>query len=182
MTNLIKLSAAAVGGQQVETVNARELHAYLENGDHFSTWIKDRIEQYNFIENQDFVTFSAPAEKGRPRVEYAVTLDMAKELSMVERNAIQTAQGAGRTVVLEEPSPTCDSDHPRLANYSAVIDAAGESFGVPVIQQFAFIQSVQGWQQHMDGSCTVPDAYLDGLKAQQELAVIAPLVKTLIGS
>ena len=87
MTNLIKLSAAAVGGQQVETVNARELHAYLENGDHFSTWIKERIEQYGFIENQDFVTFSAAAEKGRPRVEYAVTIDMAKELSMVERNA-----------------------------------------------------------------------------------------------
>ena len=94
--------------------------------------------------------------------------------------AIQTAQSAGRTVVLEEPSPTCDSDHPHLADYSAAIDATGKTLGVPVIQQYAFIESVQGWQTHMDGSCTVPDAYLDSLKAQQELAVIAPLVQNLI--
>ena len=38
------------------------------------------------MENQDFVTFSENSEKGRPRLEYALTLDMAKELSMVERN------------------------------------------------------------------------------------------------
>ena len=38
------------------------------------------------MENQDFVTFSKNLEKGRPRLEYALTLDMAKELSMVERN------------------------------------------------------------------------------------------------
>ena len=94
--------------------------------------------------------------------------------------AIQTAQIAGRTVVLEEPSPTCDSDHPHLADYAAAIDAAGKTLGVPVIQQYAFIESVQGWEAHMDGSCTVPDAYLDAIKAQQELTVLAPLVQNLI--
>ena len=47
--------------------------------DNFATWIRDRIAQYDFVENQDFVTFSENSEKGRPR------LDMAKELSMVER-------------------------------------------------------------------------------------------------
>lgn len=69
-----------------QAVNARELHAFLQNKDHFATWIKDRIAQYDFQENQDFVTFSENSEKGRPRLEYAITLDMAKELSMVERN------------------------------------------------------------------------------------------------
>lgn len=70
----------------IQAVNARELHAFLQNKDHFATWIKDRIAQYDFQENQDFVTFSENSEKGRPRLEYAITLDMAKELSMVERN------------------------------------------------------------------------------------------------
>ncbi|MDO4441338.1 MAG: antA/AntB antirepressor family protein [Moraxella sp.] len=69
-----------------QAVNARELHAFLQNKDHFATWIKDRISQYDFQENQDFVIFSENSEKGRPRLEYAITLDMAKELSMVERN------------------------------------------------------------------------------------------------
>lgn len=85
MTELFTL--VNVAGQQ--TVNARELHAFLENRDHFSTWIKDRISQYGFVENQDFVRFSEFSEKplgGRPSMEYALSLDMAKELSMVERN------------------------------------------------------------------------------------------------
>lgn len=87
MNHLIPVTIGQIGGQSVQTANARDLHVFLENGDHFATWIKERIDQYSFVENQDFVTYSAVAEKGRPRVEYALTLDMAKELSMVERNA-----------------------------------------------------------------------------------------------
>lgn len=73
----------------IQAVNARELHTFLQNKRQFSDWIKQRIAEYDFIENQDFVSFSQNCEKpkgGRPTTEYAITLDMAKELSMVERN------------------------------------------------------------------------------------------------
>lgn len=71
-------------------VNARELHQFLGSKQDFSTWIKSRIEKYGFVDNQDFVT--APQIYGTAnggystRTEYALTLDMAKELSMVENN------------------------------------------------------------------------------------------------
>lgn len=84
--DLITIGSARIDGEETQTVNARELHAFLENKDHFATWIKDRIAQYDFAENRDFVTYSENTEKGRPRFEYALTLDMAKELAMVERN------------------------------------------------------------------------------------------------
>ena len=68
-------------------VNARDLHAFLEIGKDFSTWIKSRIEDFGFVENQDFAIFPETRENpGRPRIEYALSLDMAKELSMLERN------------------------------------------------------------------------------------------------
>ena len=70
----------------IQAVSARELHAFLQSRQQFADWIKNRIADYDFVENQDFVTFSENYEKGRPRLEYALTLDMAKELSMVERN------------------------------------------------------------------------------------------------
>lgn len=70
-------------GQKV--VSARELHEYLGSKRDFSNWIKDRIEKYGFIENQDYVTFNKIVERAK-RIEYAITLDMAKELSMVESN------------------------------------------------------------------------------------------------
>lgn len=69
-----------------ETVNARELHAFLEVQTRFNDWISNRIREYGFVENQDFTTFTENPVKGRPRTEYHLTIDMAKELSMVERN------------------------------------------------------------------------------------------------
>lgn len=70
-------------GQKV--VSARELHYYLESKQDFSTWMKGRIERFEFIENVDFVTFHKIVERAK-KIEYAITIDMAKELSMVENN------------------------------------------------------------------------------------------------
>lgn len=70
-------------------VSARELHQFLESGKDFSNWIKDRINKYGFVEKEDFEVFANLGENlkgGRPSKEYAIGLDMAKELSMVERN------------------------------------------------------------------------------------------------
>ena len=86
MNELIPLQPQTINGNAVETVNAKELHEFLEVRSKFADWIKNRISEYDFVENQDFVTFSKNLEKGRPRLEYALTLDMAKELSMLERN------------------------------------------------------------------------------------------------
>lgn len=69
-------------------VNARDLHEFLKVGRDFSNWLKKRIDDYNFIENQDFLVFAKIGENsvgGRPSKEYHLSLDMAKELSMVEK-------------------------------------------------------------------------------------------------
>ncbi|CAH1661625.1 conserved hypothetical protein [Hyphomicrobiales bacterium] len=80
------VTEGAIGAAMVQTVHARDLHRFIANRDHFATWMKDRIKQYGFVEGTDFVSFSENSEKGAPRIEFAITLDMAKELAMVERN------------------------------------------------------------------------------------------------
>lgn len=87
MTELFVLVNRPVAGQAQQTVNARELHAFLEVQTRFNDWIKNRVDEYGFIENQDFITFTENLVNGGRRIEYALSLDMAKELSMVERNA-----------------------------------------------------------------------------------------------
>jgi phage anti-repressor protein len=79
-----------IGGFPVSIVNARELHSYLENGDLFANWIKLRIDKYEFTENVDFsvALVNAKAKSGgQNKKDYLISLDMAKELSMVENNA-----------------------------------------------------------------------------------------------
>lgn len=73
----------------LQAVSARELHQFLESKQEFSNWIKSRIEKYGFIENQDFEVFDNLIKNpvgGRPLTEYALTIDMAKEIAMVEGN------------------------------------------------------------------------------------------------
>lgn len=70
-------------------VNARELHQFLESKYQFANWIQERITKYGFVENQDYEVFKENLKNsngGRPQIEYALSVDMAKELSMVENN------------------------------------------------------------------------------------------------
>lgn len=76
--------------KQERLVDARELHEFLEVGRDFTTWIKDKINKYDFIENYDYaVVFTKSGENslgGRPRTDYILQMDMAKEVAMVENN------------------------------------------------------------------------------------------------
>lgn len=89
MNTLPAITIQSIGGDPVQGVDARELHRYLQSRQDFSTWVKSRIKEYEFSEGTDFVSFHKKMERatgGTTRREYAITLDMAKELSMVERN------------------------------------------------------------------------------------------------
>lgn len=83
--NLINIEQTTIGGDLIETVNARELHEFLESKRQFANWIQDRIAQYGFVEGQDF-TVNKFVNGRATQIDYHITLDMAKELSMVERN------------------------------------------------------------------------------------------------
>lgn len=68
-------------------VDGRELHKFLNIGKDFTTWIKDRIEKYGFTEGEEFSpVLVKTSDSGRPRTEYILKLDTAKELAMVENN------------------------------------------------------------------------------------------------
>ena len=69
MTELFVLVNRPVAGQAQQTVNARELHAFLEVQTRFNDWIKNRVDEYGFIENQDFITFTENLVNGGRRIE-----------------------------------------------------------------------------------------------------------------
>ncbi|XBG90100.1 antA/AntB antirepressor family protein [Enterococcus cecorum] len=80
---LIKITTSENGEQ---LVSGRELHEFLEVKDNYTDWFK-RMTTYGFDENVDFIGLSEKSDKlgGRPRVDHAMTLDMAKEISMIQR-------------------------------------------------------------------------------------------------
>lgn len=95
--SLIHVIDEEIGGEVQPCVDARELHKWLDSKRQFADWIKDRVATYKFVENEDYSIISQISETirkygnstrkgGYKRTEYLLTLDVAKELSMVENN------------------------------------------------------------------------------------------------
>ena len=69
-------------------IDARLLHQQLKSGQKFADWIKKRIDEFGFEENQDFFVILGKSIFGRKPTDYHLTMDMAKELAMLERNEV----------------------------------------------------------------------------------------------
>lgn len=97
MTNLsIKTFTGSIQNQSIQLVNAKDLHQILQIQTRFQDWIKRRIFEYKFTENLDFIDVLKFENVDRGFFgnrqieihEYHITLDMAKELCMLERSEL----------------------------------------------------------------------------------------------
>ncbi|EFH2733762.1 ash family protein [Escherichia coli] len=91
-----------IGGRETNIVSAKALHKALGVGKDFSTWITDRISEYDFTIGHDYsvhktispnlgkspndAAYSKIKQSGRPGKDYLLSVGMAKELAMIERN------------------------------------------------------------------------------------------------
>lgn len=70
-----------------QLVSGRDLHEFLGVNEKYTQWF-DRMLTYGFDESVDFISFSEKTEKpkgGRPSQDHAMSIDMAKEISMIQR-------------------------------------------------------------------------------------------------
>lgn len=83
MDSLIPVSVATDGRQ---TVDARDLHLALGVATPFADWIRRRIDGYGFEDGRDFLAAVRESSGGRPAIDYALSVPMAKELAILENN------------------------------------------------------------------------------------------------
>lgn len=88
MNELVKIEKKIIGCGEINSVDARELHQFLEVKTRFNDWITSRINTYGFLNDIDYLKISNGNYSGigMAPINYFLTIDMAKELSMVERN------------------------------------------------------------------------------------------------
>ena len=68
-----------------QAVMGRDLHAFLGLKDRYNDWFP-RMVEYGFVAGQDFTELSVkPTGAGRPRQDHIISLDMAKEIAMIQR-------------------------------------------------------------------------------------------------
>lgn len=88
MNELINITKATINDEEVNAVNARELWQKLGVKTQFNHWIGRRIKDYGFEDGVDFtVVKNGHGVNGQFQpTEYIISIDMAKELAMVENN------------------------------------------------------------------------------------------------
>lgn len=69
------------------TVNGRDLHDALQIKTSYKDWFP-RMCEYGFSEGADFCSFLSESSGGRPAVNHQLTIDMAKQLCMIQRTEI----------------------------------------------------------------------------------------------
>ena len=85
----MELIKVTVNENDEQLVSGRELHEFLEVGTPYKKWF-ERMIDYGFTENVDFLVtdiFVHNSNGGRQyQADHNIKLDMAKELSMIQRN------------------------------------------------------------------------------------------------
>ncbi len=82
MNDLININ---YDGSDRPTVMGRELHAALEVKTAYKDWFP-RMCEYGFTEGEDFCSFLSESTGGRPATDHQLTIDMAKEICMIQRS------------------------------------------------------------------------------------------------
>ena len=89
---LVAIKQHKIGKTRQDSVNARDLHGFLETKTKFRHWIKRKLEQYSYFE--EGVDYFSTVKNDRREIgavtkkEYILTINMAKELAMLENNQI----------------------------------------------------------------------------------------------
>jgi hypothetical protein len=68
---LIPVFAGEIAGVPTQLIDARTLHAFLESKQQFSNWIQNRIEEYGFTQDVDFIVINNSIKNpngGRPTI------------------------------------------------------------------------------------------------------------------
>lgn len=84
MNELIKIDYSG----EKPAVSARDLHEFLEVETRFNDWFP-RMCEYGFTEGEDYCSFLSnrvDGLAGKPRKDAAISIDMAKEICMIQRN------------------------------------------------------------------------------------------------
>lgn len=73
---------------KINVVDSRVLHKQLMVRSQHADWLRRRIDNYGFEEGKDFYSEMSESTGGRRAKTFLITLDMAKELSMLENSDI----------------------------------------------------------------------------------------------
>lgn len=165
---LIKIKTNEEGKQ---LVSARELHEFLEIRTPFPKWIV-RMLEYGFVENQDYLVtdiFVHNSKGGKQtQIDYAITIDMGKELSMIQR----TDKGKQARQYFIQCEKKLISMQPKLPTYAEALRQLADS-----IEENEKLKVENGQQKQLIGEMKPKVEYVDTILKSKDTVTVTQIAK-----
>ena len=144
-----------------QTVSARDLHEKLNINTNFTTWF-NRMVEYGFTEGSDFFPKMEESTGGRPATDYEISIDMAKEICMIQR----TPEGKQVRVYLINIEKAWNTPEQIMARALKVADET--------IKNLSFeIRALSGKIEEMQPKVT----YLDKILESKDTVLVTQIAK-----
>jgi acyl-CoA thioesterase-1 len=106
--------------------------------------------------------------------------ETAEQYAQILAQLASIARREGKTVVLEEPNPTCSRvREAALPSYVEALRAMARRESIPLVSQYDFILSLPAWTGLL-GDCLHPNEALYNIKGRRTAAVLSPIVRELL--
>jgi len=106
--------------------------------------------------------------------------ETAEQYAQILAQLAFIARKAGKTVVLEEPNPTCNRiREAALPSYIDALRAMARRESIPLVSQYDFIRSLPAWTSLL-GDCLHPNEALYNIKGRRTAEVLSPIVRQLL--
>lgn len=172
----------------VDVINARELHAALEVRTGFNRWINRRILSNNYIEGYDFWY----EENELSRLDYLVSIDMAQELAILERNDLSYSV---RDFVIEARNDYLDyMKNKNILQENKILDLEEEIRGIKIshlknlVRKYSEVQNlhivdgyitfVTEFNSHQNSNVTAGDIFKSHFFLEKAINLAEQLTRT----
>ena len=168
LQNLLKIEKRVIGAEELNSVNARDLYKALGIKQDFSSWIKKQLKVLGLEINVDYVKLTRKSElskTGQILIEYIITTDTAKHISMASRTA-KGKEVRDYFIAVEKEFLACGNENETLNQILPVLQSMVNMMSVMMENQNKMMQMMmqqQEQQQKQIANALTPDQ-LDKIK------------------
>ncbi len=142
-----------------KVVYGMELHEVLEVKSNYRDWIKNRLNDCEAEENEDYESFAKNLAKGgRPAIDHLIKLDIAKEMAMLERN--ERGKQVRRYFIRIEKKYKENVEKKKPLSALEQIKLQNEA----ILEVNEKVESVQGRVEHLENTMNIDYAQQKQLK------------------
>jgi phage anti-repressor protein len=174
LSDILPIEKQSFGDEEINAIDARKLHEFLEVKEHFNEWVRRYVEKYDFVVNSDFCRSFCIATNGRKMETYVLSIDMAKELCMISN--VPKGKQARRYFIQCEKIAMQKEDKPDIGYLTKEAKAGVEMAGLFGVKGNQALLAANKAVKNFYGVDCMASLGISGLISEEKIQYFTPTV------